>query len=68
MMVEKGKILLIALDLFYPEIGNILWKNQRSKELTASGVFKILDEILSLPIKIEPSKPLLQLAIDFGTA
>ncbi len=64
--VEDGEILLIAPDLIYPETGNILWKKHRSKELILSEVNEILEGILSIPIRIEPSKPLLQLAVELG--
>ena len=64
--VEKDEIILLAPDLIYPETGNILWKKHRLKELTISEVKKISEEIISLPIKIEPSIFLIQLAIDIG--
>lgn len=64
--VEKNEIILLAPDLIYPETGNILWKKHRLKELTISEVKKISEEIVSLPIKIEPSISLIQLAIDIG--
>ena len=31
--VEHGDVVLLAPDLIYPEVGNILWKKQRTKEL-----------------------------------
>jgi predicted nucleic acid-binding protein len=54
--------------LIYPEAGNILWKKQRLKELTRSEVEEITDAILSLPLKIESSQPLLPLALDIAVA
>ena len=59
--VEQGDMMLLAPDLIYPEVGNILWKKQRLKELTHSEVEEITDAILSLPLKIEASKSLLPL-------
>lgn len=64
--IVKNEIILLAPDLIYPETGNILWKKHRLKELTISEVKKISEEIISLPIKIEPSISLIQLAIDIG--
>lgn len=64
--VEKNEIILLAPDLIYPETGNILWKKHKLKELTIPEVKKISEEIISLPIKIEPSISLIQLAIDIG--
>jgi predicted nucleic acid-binding protein len=66
--VEKGDIELSAPDLIYPEVGNILWKKQRLKEITHSEVEEITDAILSFPLKIEASKPLLPLALDIAIA
>ena len=66
--MERGDVMLLAPDLIYPEVGNILWKKQRLKELTRSEVEEITDTIISLPLKIETSKLLLPLAIDIGTA
>jgi predicted nucleic acid-binding protein len=66
--VEHGDVMLLAPDLIYPEVGNILWKKQRMKELSRSEVEEIVDAIVSLPLKIEASKPLLPLVIDIGIA
>jgi predicted nucleic acid-binding protein len=66
--VEKKDIDLLAPDLIYPEAGNIFWKKQRLKELTRSEVEEITDAILSLPLKMEASKPLLPLALDIAIA
>jgi predicted nucleic acid-binding protein len=66
--VEREEVGLLAPDLIYPEAGNTLWKKQRLKELTRSEVEEITDAILSLPLKIEASKPLLPLAVELATA
>jgi len=66
--VEKKDIDLLAPDLIYPQAGNILWKKQRLKEFTRSEVEEITDAILSLPLKIESSQPLLSLALDIAVA
>ena len=62
----KGRLFLIAPDLIFPETGNILWKKHRLDELTEIEVKEISREILSLPLKIEPSKPLINLAIELS--
>jgi predicted nucleic acid-binding protein len=64
--VEQGDVTLLAPDLIYSEVGNILWKKQQMKELTRSEVEEIIDVIVSLPLKIETSKLLLPLAMDIG--
>ena len=66
--VAQGDVMLLAPDLIYPEVGNILWKKQRMKELTRPEVEEITDAIVSLPLKIEASKQLFPLAIDIGIA
>jgi predicted nucleic acid-binding protein len=66
--VDKGHIDLSAPDLIYPEAGNILWKKQRLKELTRSEVEEITNAILSLPLKMEASRPLIPLALDIAIA
>ncbi len=65
--VEREEIGLLAPDLIYPEAGNTLWKKQRLKELTRFEVEEITDAILSLPLKIESSKPLISLAVELAT-
>lgn len=66
--VEEGSLRLFAPDLIYAEAGNTLWKKHRLKELTQSEVGKITDLIISIPLKIAPSKTLLPLAIDIAIA
>ena len=66
MQVEQGDVILLAPDLIYSESGNTLWKKGRIKELTRSEIDEITDAIISLPLKIEPSKPLLPLAMDMS--
>lgn len=64
--IEDGKIILIAPDLIYPEMGNILWKKYKLRELTLLEIKRISDAILSLPLQIESSRKIIQLAIDLG--
>jgi len=64
--VGNKNIDLFAPDLIYPEAGNILWKKHRLKELTHSEVEEITDAILTLHLKIEPSRPLIPLALDIA--
>jgi predicted nucleic acid-binding protein len=64
--VERGEVTLCAPDLIYPEVGNILWKKERLKELSRSEVGAITEAIGVLPITVEGSKPLLPLAVEIG--
>jgi predicted nucleic acid-binding protein len=66
--VAKGDLNLVAPDLIFPEVGNILWKKRRRKELTRSEVALIVDAIGSMPLEIEASKQLLPTAVDLGLA
>ena len=66
--VEEGSVKLFAPDLIYAEAGNTLWKKHRLKELAQSEVGKIIDLIISIPLKVEPSKTLFPLAIDIAIA
>jgi len=66
--VEEGEIKLRAPDLILPESGNILWKKYRRKELDRSEVGKISGLIESFPLSLEPSKPLMPLAVELAMA
>lgn len=66
--VEEGSVKLFAPDLIYAEAGNTLWKKYRLKELTHSEVGKVTDLIISIPLKVEPSKSLFPLAVDIAIA
>jgi predicted nucleic acid-binding protein len=66
--VGEGSVTLFAPDLIYAESGNTLWKKHRLKELTQSEVGKITDLIISIPLKVEPSKALFPLATDVAIA
>lgn len=65
---EQGHMELLAPDLIYPEVGNILWKKERLRELTRSEIQEITEAIVDLPLKIEHSKQLLQAAVEIGIA
>lgn len=64
--VEEGNLFLVVPDLIFHEIGNTLWKKNRSAELEDREVSEILKEILSLPLKIESTKPLTELALEIA--
>jgi predicted nucleic acid-binding protein len=64
----QGDLRLLAPDLIFAEVGNILWKKHRMKELIRSEAEEIVDAIVSLPLEIETSKALLPFAVDLGLA
>lgn len=51
-------IQLLAPDLLYPEVGNILWKRVRAGELTAAEAQTVVVALGNLPLVRFPSWPL----------
>jgi predicted nucleic acid-binding protein len=66
--VGEGDLRLLAPDLIFAEVGNIIWKKHRMKELIRSEAEEIVDAIVSVPIEIETSRALMPLAVDMGLA
>jgi len=66
--VGEGSLRLLAPDLIFAEVGNIIWKKHRMKELNPSEAKEITDVIVSLPLEIAASKTLMPLAVDVGLA
>ena len=64
----EGDLRLLAPDLIFAEVGNILWKKHRRKELSRAEAEEIVDAVVSLPMEIETSKALLPFAVDLGLA
>ena len=66
--IMEGDLRLLAPDLIFAEVGNILWKKHRRKELSRAEAEEIVDAVVSLPMEIETSKALLPFAVDLGWA
>ena len=66
--IMEGDLRLLAPDLIFAEVGNILWKKHRRKELSRAEAEEIVDAVVSLPMEIETSRALLPLAVDLGLA
>ena len=66
--VMEGNLRLLAPDLIFAEVGNIIWKKHRMKELTRNEAEEIVEAIISMPLEIEKSKALWPLAVDMGIA
>jgi predicted nucleic acid-binding protein len=49
---------LLAPDLIYSEVGNILWKRFRAGEMTEEEVEAVMHSFGALPLAITPSWPL----------
>ncbi len=59
-------IVLCAPDLIGPELGNILWKKVRRRELARGEAAEILDAFLAVPFEILSSTILLAPAFDIA--
>lgn len=55
-------ITFFAPDLIYSEVGNILWKKVRLKELSSKYAQDILSDFRKMPLDITDSRPLLETA------
>jgi predicted nucleic acid-binding protein len=53
LLLSRGDLLL-APDLLYAEIGNVVWKRLGRGELDLSKTDAILDELLAAPVKVFP--------------
>lgn len=57
---KRGKIAFAVPDLFWPEVGNILWKAERTGRIHANWAEQSLTLLLELDIHTLSSKPLIQ--------
>ncbi|HEX9277483.1 MAG TPA: type II toxin-antitoxin system VapC family toxin [Casimicrobiaceae bacterium] len=53
LLLSRGDLLL-APDLLYAEIGNVVWKRLGRGELDLSKTDAILDQLLAAPVKLFP--------------
>ncbi len=56
----RGEVQFLVPDLFWPEIGNILWKAVRLGRLTKESAEEALDSLTRLNIPTSPSGALLR--------
>lgn len=63
----KKSFQFIAPDLIFAEVGNILWKKNKSKELSLETATEILNDFKKLPIEIHESELLLNTAWQIAT-
>lgn len=64
--VLGGRRQLLAPDLIWAEIGNVLWKKCRRVEVAGDEARRILDDFRQFPIRITSAKPLLDPAWDIA--
>lgn len=57
----------IVPDLFFSEIGNILWKRTRAGEFSADLAAEALNRLDAIPLVIYPVKELMNLTIEIAT-
>lgn len=59
---------LIAPDLLWIEAGSVLWKQQRRGALSAAETTALVEQIMAMPVEIEPSEALVQPAVELALA
>jgi predicted nucleic acid-binding protein len=64
-LLLEDNILLVP-DLFFPEVGNILWKRVRRGEDTPAIVKQTLAEFNTVPLEIYDSQPLTPAALEIA--
>jgi len=57
---------LIVPDLLYSEIGSVLWKKVRQKEIDAEIAREIIEGLYEMSLELIPSKPLLSAAFEIA--
>jgi predicted nucleic acid-binding protein len=57
---------LLAPDLLFAEVGNILWKRVRAEQMTDMEAQTILQSLGDLPLLVVPSWPLVLLALEIA--
>jgi predicted nucleic acid-binding protein len=57
---------LLAPDLLWAELGNVLWRHQRSGELTPTDARDLLFTLRAVPVRTYALFPLLPLALEIA--
>lgn len=57
---------LIAPDLLWIEVGNVLWKHQRRGSLSIEETTLLVEQVMAMPVEIESSEPLIQPAVQLA--
>ncbi len=58
--VLKGRRTLLAPDLIWAEVGNVLWKRLQRAEITHEVAERILQDFKRFPLQTYAAKPLLE--------
>ena len=59
---------LLAPDLLWAELGNVLWRRQRSGELSPTDARDMLFTLRAVPVRTHALFPLLPLALEIAVA
>ncbi|MBN1556209.1 MAG: type II toxin-antitoxin system VapC family toxin [Phycisphaerae bacterium] len=65
LLASRGK--LHAPDLIYSEVANVIWKRHARDEIDEKEARALLSDILTLPLKITPSRQLVESALALAT-
>jgi predicted nucleic acid-binding protein len=65
---QSGALTLLAPDLIYAELGNIVWKKQTLQGLAATDAQRIIDAVQVLPLSATPAAVLLDDAYRIAVA
>ncbi len=65
---QAGTLTLLAPDLIYAELGNIVWKKQTLQGLAAADAARIIGDVRTLGLTITPSAELLSDAYRLAVA
>ncbi|HSB72166.1 MAG TPA: type II toxin-antitoxin system VapC family toxin [Candidatus Methylomirabilis sp.] len=64
--ILRGPYTLLAPDLLWPEVGNILWKSVQRRELTTLEAHEGLRMLLRCPITVVPGRSLVAAALEMA--
>lgn len=59
---------LMAPDLLWIEVGNVLWKHQRRGSLSIEETSELVEQVMAMPVEIESSEALVQPAVQLALA
>lgn len=63
-----GSTELLAPDLLFAEVGNVLWKKTQRRELAVAEGREILQALGQVPLRVVPSAGLVAAAFDIASA